>query len=168
MPNDSLPDKRALLARVLESLTATRAMMAAAADDSRKGATHPENKQEGSKDMRSTEQSYLARGQALRVDELDEQLKRLRYFEPADCGEDDPIAVGALVEVEDAEGGEPPRLVFLLPHGGGVEVTLDDRVVTIVTGTSPLGRALLGRALGEDIELRTGTGKRELTIVRVA
>jgi transcription elongation GreA/GreB family factor len=164
---DTLPDKRVLLAAVIDALAETRTMMAAAADDSRRGATHPESRAEGSKDMRSTEQSYLARGQAMRVEELDEHIKRLRYFEPGPYGAESEITVGALVVLEDAEGDAEPRLVFLLPHGGGTEVVVAGQRVTVVTGTSPLGKALIGRYLGDDIELRTQTGKKEQSIVRV-
>lgn len=166
-PPRALPDKRELIRKVVDALVVTRAMMAAAADDSRRGATHPESRSEGSKDMRSTEQSYLARGQALRVDELDEQIQRLRHFEAGAFGGDDDIAVGALVVLEDESDDDPPRTVFLLPFGGGTEVKLGDDTITVVTGVSPLGQALLGRGPGDEVELRRASGLKVLSVAAV-
>lgn len=162
----TLDEKKRLLAAVLASLEATRRVMAEAAAESASGATHPESRAEDPKDMRSTEVSYLARGQAMRVEELDEQIARLRYFEPAAFTAKDAIAAGALIELEDDEADEP-RWVLFLPHGGGVEVVLGERAVTVVTGTSPLGRALLGRSVDDDVEFVVRGKKRELVITRI-
>lgn len=161
----SLTDKKHLVAKVVDSLEATRKMMADAAAESSKAATHPESRAEDPKDMRSTEVSYLARGQAMRVEELDEQIARLRYFEPAAFGPKDPVAAGAFVEVED---DDESRWYFVLPYGGGTEVTHSGRSVTVVTGTSPLGRAMIGRAVGDDVELVVRGKKRELVLVAIA
>ena len=162
-----LPDKRAVLAAVIRSLQSTRKMMADAASEASAGATHPESKAEGSKDMRSTEQSYLARGQAMRVEELDEQIARLRFFGLAGFGADDAIAAGALVELEDEDADET-RLYFVLPFGAGIEVDEGGRKLTVVTTASPLGRSLLGRSVGDEVELPGKGGLRELQISRIA
>lgn len=161
----SLEGKKRLVAAVVESLEATRKMMADAAAESISGATHPESRAEDPKDMRSTEVSYLARGQAMRVEELDEQITRLRYFDSSLFGKADPVAAGALVELEDDDDA---RLYLVLPYGGGTEVEHDGRSVTVVTGTSPLGRSLLGRVVGDDVEFVVRGKKRELVVSRIA
>ena len=161
----SLTDKKKLVALVLESLEHSRKTMAEAAAESSAAATHPESRAEDPKDMRSTEVSYLARGQAMRVEELDEQIARLRYFESGVFGPKDPVAAGAFVEVED---DDESRWYFVLPYGGGTEVTYAGKTVTVVTGTSPLGRAMLGRPVGDDVELVVRGKKRELVLVAIA
>ena len=158
-------DKSALIASVMRTLEARHAALAQAAEDTRKGAIHPENRAEGSKDMRATEQSYIARGQAMRVEALDAELEALRRFEPRAFGADDPIAVGALVHVV---GDDFERTCLLLVGGAGVEVAAGSLTVTVVTGESPLGRALVGRVEGDDLELVVAGRRRELTVDAVA
>jgi transcription elongation GreA/GreB family factor len=73
-----------------------------------------------------------------------------------------PIALGALVTVDD--DGEPRRL-FIAPHGGGSVLAGG---VQVVTPGSPLGRALLGKRIDDDAELRLPGGLRTVVVVDVA
>ena len=73
-----LPDKTAVREALEAALERALETMVNAARTTREGAIHEDSRAEGDKDMRSTEQSYLARGQAMRVEELAEQLQRLR------------------------------------------------------------------------------------------
>jgi transcription elongation GreA/GreB family factor len=56
--------------------------------------------------------------------------------------------------------------VLLAPARGGT--ALAGGTVRVVTPSSPLGRALLGKAAGEDCDVRVAARVRELTIVSVA
>lgn len=157
----ALPSKAELrdtLARIVEAdlLTAERAQKAAA-----EGATDEEAKPENDKDTRALEQSYLARGQAQRVEELRTALGLVRSMPTRDFGDDAPIALGALVSasVDDAE-----RSYFVAPGGGGAEL---EGGVQVVTPGSPLGRALLGRREGDETELGAGGRTRLIEITRV-
>ena len=68
-----------------------------------------------------------------------------------------PIGVGALAEVE--MGGEA-MLFFLLHCGGGIDLTLEGREVTVITPESPVGTALLDKKQAESFSFRAGsTGK---------
>lgn len=158
-------DKRALLASVLEQMSETMAQMAESARSAAEAATHPEARPEDPKDMRSTETSYLARGQAMRVEELAEQIQRLRFFEPKAYADAEPIGVGALVALEDED--EERRVFFLLPFGGGIELTQAGVAITVITGTSPMGQAMLGRTEGDDLDLRVQGRKREYLVAEV-
>src|SRR5207344_1896202 len=99
------------------------------------GATHEEAKPENDKDTRALEQSYVERGQAMRVRELEMALVDTENMPLRAFREEDPIALGALVSVmeDDAE-----RAFFIAPAGGGSRVA----DVQIVTPQSPIGRAL--------------------------
>jgi hypothetical protein len=58
----------------------------------------------------------------------------------------EPIALGALIELEDSE----ERLFYFLgPCAGGTEVSEEGRPVQVITAQSPLGRQLLGKRVGE-------------------
>lgn len=161
----TLPDKNDVARALLAALRASLEAMARSAEDDRRGATHAENRQEGSKDMRSTEQSYVARGKAMRVEELAEQLGRFEQMALPSLGDDDPIRAGALVglTVDDVE-----KVVFLAPAAAGTTVEVDGVRVTVVTPASPIGRALLGKRAGDDFELRVAGKVREHVIEGVA
>jgi transcription elongation GreA/GreB family factor len=136
--------------------------MTAVAKDTAEGATHEEARSEGDKDMRATEQSYVARGQAMRAEDLADALAQLERLEPPSF-EQRPLGAGALVEL-DVEGER--RWLFLSPVAGGTEVVVDGCRVLAVTPTSPVGRQLVGKEPGDAFEL-TLTGRlREWTIER--
>ncbi len=137
--------------------TRERALRAA-----REGATHEEAKPENDKDTRALEQSYLARGEAMRVEELRQALAEVQQMPLRALGENEPAGLGALVTAE--EDGDP-RLLLLAPHGGGS--TLAGGSVQVVTPKSPLGRAVLGKRAGDDCEVQLAGRTRELSIVRV-
>lgn len=160
----ALPDKRRVHEALVLQVAELAAHMAGVAKTTREGATHAEAKPENDKDTRALEQSYLARGQSMRVEELLEQVQVLRFMPLRGLGESDAIAAGALVLLESEEG---MRCVFLAPHGGGTELAVDGVQVLVITPQSSLGRLLLGREVGEDFELRVKGELREYVIAQV-
>ena len=82
-------DKREILRLLLERVAADLQTMSAAQRAVVDGATHEENKPEGDKDMRSTEASYIARGQAERVREMETALAKLSSMPVLDFGATD-------------------------------------------------------------------------------
>jgi transcription elongation GreA/GreB family factor len=107
----------------------------------------------------------LAQGQAARARELESTITLLLSRPPRAFEPDEAIALGALVVLESADKVER---VLICSGGGGTSVEDEQGAVRIVTPEAPLGRALLGKAAGEEIELVVAGRKRELTIVSVA
>ncbi len=161
----SLPDKAAVHHALRTALRAALEAMADAARQTREGAVHEENRAEGDKDMRSTEQTYLARGQAMRAEELAEELARFEQMPVRAFDDDDAIAPGAVVRVL-VDGA--PRVLFVVPQGGGTELAVGGVRVTVVTPSSPLGRALVGRSAGDELELVVRGATREYEIEEIA
>lgn len=159
-------DKDLLVRRLRELLEADLLAITAGQKEAQAGATHQEAKQEGDKDMRSTEVSYLARGLAKRVTELRAAIAQLASFRPRSFADDAVLGLGALVQVESEAGDE--KVYLLAPCGGGATVELDGLKVAVLTTSAPLGRALLGKQAGDEIELRTPQGRKLLTISDVA
>ncbi|MBK9033856.1 MAG: GreA/GreB family elongation factor [Myxococcales bacterium] len=147
--------KRALLAAAEAALATARAAHAAAVE----GATHAEARAENDKDTRGLEQSYLARGHAARVQEIEAALPALAALSVGRAPSQ--VALGAIVTVDD--DGATVRY-YLAPWGGGVTVGGD---VAVVTPQSPIGRALLGRAAGDLVEIRRPGGVREVEVTRI-
>jgi transcription elongation GreA/GreB family factor len=126
------------------------------------GATHAEARPENAKDTRALEQSYLARGQSFRVDDLRRAVTEVATMPLTAFTEATPVGLGALVTaLED----ETERVFFIAPHGGGS--ALARGAVQVVTPSSPLGRALVGRTAGDVCEIEAGGRTRELEIATV-
>lgn len=146
-----------LLAALEAALTSARAAHAAAIE----GSTHPEAKAENDKDTRGLEQSYLARGVAQRVAELEAAVHDVTRLALRAFKASDPVALGALVTIEEAGDAET---LFVAPAGGG---TMLSGGVQVVTTSSPLGRALLGKRVDDDVELKLPGKTREVSITEI-
>jgi hypothetical protein len=155
------PDKRRVMERLIERLTATQTQMAELAEGVRRDATHEEAKPENDKDTRALEQTYLARGQAMRAEALSDEISLLRSLDLGPLPSTSPIVAGALVALADDES---TRCLFYAPHGGGHEFEVDGVQVTVVTPVSALGRALLGREQGDEVELVVRGKKRSYEV----
>ena len=158
------PDKRKVIEALLQQLSELAVQATNAANATREGATHPEAKPENEKDTRALEQSYLARGQALRVTELNEQIQSLRFMQVRSFGPGDAVAMGALVTLRSEKD---VRCLFLAPCGGGIGLSIDGVVVFVVTPQSPLGNSVRGRHVGDEVELVTRGAKHEYVIAAV-
>jgi transcription elongation GreA/GreB family factor len=153
--------KEALKAELLALLQADLETLERAHRAAREGATHEEAKPENDKDTRALEASYLARGQAKRIEELRAGLTDVTGMPLRDFA-DGPAALGALVTLDD-DGQESTLL--MAPAGGGAK--LGGGTVQVVTPKSPLGRAVLGKVRGDEVEIVVA-GKTSLRqVVRV-
>ena len=155
-PQSRITLKDAQLARAQAALDTARTAHAAAVE----GATHSESRAENDKDTRGLEQSYVARGMAARVEELEGALGAIARL-PAGGGA--TVALGSVVTTEDDDG-----LVerwFVAPWGGGERLPGG---VVVITPTSPIGRALLGREAGDDVEIHRPGGARTVGVIAVA
>lgn len=154
-------EKAAIRLQILHQLEQDRDLALAAALTARDAATHEENIAENKYDTLALEAGYLAEGQSRRLQEIIAGLHawqnlKLRHFD-----DETPIQVGALVTLEDACGGQ--QTLFLGPDGAGLKVRVEGRIITVITPHSPIGRQLLGKTCGDDIQ----QGMQHLTIERV-
>ncbi|AKT40318.1 GreA/GreB family elongation factor [Chondromyces crocatus] len=157
-------DKHAVIAALRARIAEEIATMTRLAVEAAEAASHEENKPENDKDMRSTEASYIARGQATRARDLERShgllgALMLREFKPGDG-----IELSALVELKSR--GSLIRCL-IVPTAGGERVTIDGVEVQAVTPTSPLGAALIGLAEGDDVEVRTPQGTKVYEVISV-
>ncbi|MFN1618862.1 GreA/GreB family elongation factor [Vibrio rotiferianus] len=116
-------------------------------------ATDEETVPEHKYDTLALEASYLAHGQAMRVQESEEELRQYRTLVLRDFS-DARIAVGAYVELVDENDVE--KAFFIGPCSGGLTVEWQGKEVFVLTPKSPLGRALVGKEEGEDIDVKIG------------
>jgi transcription elongation GreA/GreB family factor len=155
-------DKSALKEELMRLVAADLVTLERAHRATVEGATHEQAKPENDKDTRALEQSYLARGQAKRAEELRDGLAAIRGMKLQIFTMDQPVGLGALVTA--AEAKRRVRL-FVAPHGGGTR--LAKGLVQVVTPSSPLGEALIGKRVGDDCEVLTGGNRRELELIGI-
>ncbi len=162
------PSKSVLKEQLVRALAADLDLRERAYRASREAATHAEAKPENDKDTRALEQSYLARGEALRLEEQRAALAEVQAM-PAEPFHEGPVRLGALVETaaEGAEGQERQAAFYwILSHGGGTR--LAEGSVLVVTPKSPLGRALLGGRAGDECEVILAGKPRLVQIVAIS
>ena len=158
-------DKRSLARSVISQLEAELALQTEAAMGSRDEATNEESRAEDKYDMRSQSAAYLAAGQARLATEIAGAVKAWNALVLRDFAPGDEIAAGALVTLE-AAGRSTAYL--LGPQSGGMEARDGDQVATVVTGSSPLGRQLLGRRVGDLVKISDRLGPVVHRVVAVA
>lgn len=143
-------NKQAVLNQILAVLNAELASLTRAANEAFAAATDPDSKAENKYDTRSLEASYVARGQAKRVVELQEAV---RAFEALSGSALESGALGALVTLEAPEGLSH---YFLGPFAGGTEIVHEGNEIVVITPASALGQKLVGQRKGNAIPLRPG------------
>lgn len=156
--------KAEIIERVAAALRAELEAVEASAAAAREGATHEEAKPENEYDTRGLEQSYLAGAQTARAEALTASIANFLAQPVMRFGPERPIAAGALVTVSD---GDQEELYFLGVEGGGVRVEHEGQTVRVITAASPLGALLVGKRVGDVVDLQVRGSVRELEVVGV-
>ena len=164
--NEAIKHKQVLLEQLVGHLTAELETLCNSQRTAQDGATHEESRAENSKDTRATEQTYLARGLATRVTQIEAALTALKSMKLRVFNSDKPISVSAVVGLKD-DGGNTSRF-FIAPVGGGTQLAWKSKSVRVITPASPMGQALIGKLEGDEATLRGPSGNRELIIVTVS
>jgi transcription elongation GreA/GreB family factor len=157
-------NKRKLLDQFASVISADLALLTQAALVAREAAIHEESKAEDQYDTRGLEASYLAGAQSKRVLELEELLDLYRHIDVGVFDKSTPVASTAVIELE-TEGKS--QFYFLMPKGGGMSVTFESKLIQVVTPQSPMGSALLGHKVGDQIEVEIQKKARDYDIVGV-
>ncbi|MGR5239125.1 GreA/GreB family elongation factor [Vibrio alfacsensis] len=122
--------------------------------------TVPEHKY----DTLALEASYLAHGQAMRVQESEEELRQYRSLIIRDFT-DAPVAVGAYVVLMDDSDVE--KAFFIGPCSGGLTIEWQGKEVFVLTAKSPLGHALIGKEEGDEVDVKINNKTKCYDVVTV-
>jgi transcription elongation GreA/GreB family factor len=141
-------DKTKIVSAILEKLGEEFDARRSASKSTRSAGNDPESKSEGKYDTRSIEENYLADGLAKQAQAAAQAAAAYEKLRLDDFAPDEPIDLGALVEIEFANDKE---WFFLGPAAGGIEIEHAGIIVTVVTPESPLGSQLLDRRTGDSI-----------------
>jgi transcription elongation factor GreA len=94
-----------------------------------------------------------------RIAELEAKLSRAQVIDPAKLS-GDKIVLGATVTLEDMDSGKEITYVLV----GADEADLDNGLISV---TSPIGRALLGKSEGDEAIVKAPSGNREYEVIAV-
>ena len=143
-------NKSLLLDAIVGEITSALNNSLAAAEEARATATNKENAAENKYDTLGLEAAYLAHGQSERVVQLEKDLAA--YVSLRERLKDQAIVVvGSLLKLE-YETGET-RFLFIGPASGGLVVSLGGVSVIVITPGAPLGKALLGGGIDDDVNI---------------
>lgn len=146
-------NKPALLASIHTVLSDELDVLTRGARTSFAAATDPDSRAENKYDTRTLEASYVARGQAQRVAELQEAVHQFQVLSGR-LPSGPVVQLGSVVKFQDGQ------VYFMGPAAGGTEVMYEEQEILIITPASPLGHKLMGKREGETVELRPGVNFR--------
>jgi len=154
-------NKQAVLHQILTVLNAELDALTRAAQGAFAAATDPDSKAENKYDTRTLEASYVARGQAQRVAELQEAVRAFGALSGNALASGAAIMLGALVSLQ-----TPEELAhyFLGPFAGGTEIVHEGQEVVVITPASALGQKLIGRREGDTMALRPGAEAKVVSV----
>ncbi|CAG8865311.1 hypothetical protein PS627_01211 [Pseudomonas fluorescens] len=144
-------NKADLLHRIVQALEHDMLLLQRAAQTAYEAATAQENIAENKYDTLGLEASYLATGQARRAAEIRQALLAYQQLAPRGYDPARGIQVSNLVTLEDEQGRQ--RLLFLGPEAAGLKIGAGNDLVTVITPRAPLGQALLGKRVDDEISL---------------
>ena len=158
-------DKARLHQTIITALEAVLDISKKAAIQAHEAATNGETVAENKYDTFGLEASYLAAGQSKRVSECEENIKIFKSLEVQNFKPESLIRPGALVELEDAQSNI--KTLFLSPVSGGLTVNFNQSEVILVTPSAPLGCALMGQVLGDEITVLMGHKKQSYIVLNI-
>lgn len=157
-------DKALLRQCVLKQLEADRDAAVQAAKVAHETATAEENIAENKYDTLGLEAAYLAAGQSRRVVEITQAIQRLEQLTWRDYDPEHGVELGVLVQLEDAR--HKLRWLLLLPEAAGLTCSFAEHQVLLVSPQSPMGRALRGRVIGDEVLIAAGATSQRFELLQ--
>ena len=155
-------NKNAVYLLLLKKLEVDLDVLQRAAQTAYEAATDKENIAENKYDTLGLEASYLATGQARRVEEIRQALKNCQAMTQAPYATAQGIQVGDLIRLEAVNGNE--QWVLLAPDAAGLKLIQDDQTITVITPRAPLGAALLRKQPDDDVQINVGGTVQTFTV----
>ena len=158
-------NKRALVQKILDHLSAELALYQKAARAAHAEATHEQSKAENKYDTRGLEASYLARGQSRQAAEIVQAIEQFKKLPLKNYSPNDAIDLGAIVELQ---GKAERSFYFIGPRAGGTEILHEKKEVLVITPPSPLGQQLVRKKQGDRLQIEIGGRQNVYSVVSVS
>ncbi len=136
-----------------------------AANKAHAAAVDDESVAETQYDTLAIEASYLAEGQSRRANEYRRAINTYQSLKFIDFNQNSQIALTALIQL--SGNSDKEHWFFLGPSAGGFCFRYKNKTITVITPQSPMGMALIGKQLDDDIEVILGAIKLEHYISQI-
>ncbi len=143
-------DKKFLLEQVIQKLESQWQLLVNAAKEAKEYSTAEDSKAENKYDTRGLEASYLASGQSMRAQKIQEQIYILNKVKIVEFAKTDSIGMTALIKVMVNE--KQSKVFFVLPVGG-VDLEVKGEKVQTIALDSPIGQSLYQQKVGYEFDL---------------
>jgi len=144
-------DKKALVTLIIQNLKKELSQAVNAANEAHASAIDDQSIAETQYDTLAIEASYLAEGQSRRVQELHAAIKDYQTLSLLKFNDNNVIALSALVQL--AGTNQEQNWFFIGPAAGGFRCQLNNQHITVLTPKSPMGLALIGKFLDDDVDI---------------
>jgi len=95
-----------------------------------------------------------------RIQEVEAKIGRAEVIDPAKINDKDRVVFGLTATLEDVENGDELQYQIV----GEDETDPDNGIISI---SSPIGRALIGKEIDDDVQVRTPGGIREFIVIDI-
>ncbi|MCW4631799.1 MULTISPECIES: transcription elongation factor GreAB [Marinomonas] len=147
-------DKQDVYKAVTEALLRRYETAKWAAKQAHEAATNQESIAENKYDTFGLEASYLAHGQSQRVLECEKDWLIFSKTPPVTFAEDSTVGLWSMVTLSELEPlSGIKKYFFISPCAGGLNVEIKGETVYLVTASTPVGKRLLGKMLGDEVDL---------------
>lgn len=158
-------NKQGVLQLIIDKLQVDLSIAQRAAQTAYEAATHEENIAENKYDTLGLEASYLAAGQARRVEEIRQSLVLYQKLTLLAFNEEKGIQSGDLITLQNEFGVE--QHLFLGPDAAGLKIKYGEHAITVITSRAPLGQTLLGKQPGDELEIRVNGSSQSFEVTQI-
>lgn len=152
LEHDFSMNKHELRQAILALLQSKLEVAVSSAKRAMESATDEETVPEHKYDTLALEASYLAHGQAMRVQECEQEIQQINQLVLPE--QPHKIVLGSLVSLLDLD--DKQHWFFIAPCAGGLKVTFNQLTIAVVTFDSPLGKAMQGKQVGDEVSYKIG------------
>ena len=154
-----------LVSAIVEKLQLELSTAVAASRQAHDSATHSENIAANRYDTLAVEAAYLAHGQSMRIAELKQSIALYQHFQRPTFNARTTVQLGALICIEDDQGQQ--RRLMIGPAAGGLIIDSEQGPIQVITPTAPLGQALMGKRVNDEVDWQVNQRKDSFSIVAV-
>lgn len=135
-----------------------------AAEQAHLAATDDQSIAETQYDTLAIESAYLAEGQSKRIATLKNSLQIMHKFANNQLTSTNKVNIGSLVQTNEIAKN---TWLFITPTCGGYHTTFKGSKITLVSANSPLGKALIGAMVDDEITYQVGNSTIEKTVTTI-
>ncbi|WP_206485250.1 GreA/GreB family elongation factor [Thalassotalea sp. G2M2-11] len=141
--------KKAVIEQILKYLEHELAQLTNAAQAAHSAAIDEQSIAETQYDTLAIEAGYLAQGQSLRAEAL---AKAIAAIKALPLMESFKVELGALVQLSQHQANH--QWLFIAPAAAGFNCQINGETITVITPSAPMAKALMGKALGDEVTLK--------------